>query len=132
MSSSRVHTTFTGVPPICLGQDGRFQGEVALRLAPEATAQQRDVDRDIVFLQAKHLRDVAARSARALHAGPDFGFASLICTDAAGGSIGACDAVRNVVLALDDLVGACQGLVDVAFIALDLAGLARLSPASAP
>ena len=115
-----------------LGEDCRFQGKVAFRLAPEATTQQGHVDRDILFLHSKRLRDVTTRSAWALHAGPDFGFAVLDLHDGCRRFHRNMDAMRNVVLALDDLGGACQGLVDVALIALDLARACAPSPASAP
>ena len=53
-------------------QQRRLGDEVALGLAPETTAQEGDVDPDLVFTQSKRLGNVLAHPVGALDRGPDF------------------------------------------------------------
>ena len=76
MSSSRVHITFTGAPS-SFESSAASMREVALRLAAEAAAEQRDVDGDVVLGNAERLGDVFARAAGALHRRPDLALAAL-------------------------------------------------------
>ena len=115
-----------------LGQQCRLDGEVALGLAAEAAAEQRRVQRHFLGLDAQGLGDVVARAAGALHRRPHL---PLAVAHARGGSRRLHGRVRDVgcvVLGRDHLGGRGQRLVDVALVALDLAGLASRSPPAAP
>src|SRR5713226_7313077 len=48
-------------------KQGGFEGVIALRLASESAAEQRDVDSHVLLGNADRLGDVFARSARTLH-----------------------------------------------------------------
>src|SRR4051812_12780978 len=60
-----------------LGKNCRFERKVTFRLASETATQQGHVHPDVFFLHAKGFGYVAAGTAGALHAGPDFSFAIL-------------------------------------------------------
>ncbi len=106
------------------GQDRGFECEVALRLAAETAAEQRDIHRDGRLGHAEQAGDITARTAGALHAGPDLRLAAGNLGDRRGRFHGGVVAVGDVVLALDDLRGALECGIHVAFVPLDLAGLA--------
>src|SRR3546814_4426811 len=59
------------------GEPGRLDGEVALRLAAEAAAEQRHVDRHVLLAEAEKIGDVDAGAVGALQAAPDFALAVL-------------------------------------------------------
>src|SRR3546814_14200239 len=50
------------------GEPGRLDGEVALRLAAEAAAEQRHVDRHVLLAEAEKIGDVDAGAVGALQA----------------------------------------------------------------
>ena len=105
------------------GQERRLDGEVALGLAAEAAAQQRRLHGDLGRGHAQRRGDVVAGLAGALHRRPDLplavAHARRRCRRLHGGVV----EVGRVVLARDHLGGRGQRLVDVADVALDLAGL---------
>ena len=108
-----------------LRQQRRLEREIAFRLAPEAAAEQRDVDGDILLGNAERLGDVLARSARALHRRPDLRLVALDVRDRDRRLHGDMGEMRQIVLTYDHLVGALQRGFDVAFLAHHQAGLAR-------
>ncbi len=103
----------------------RLEHEVALRLAPEAAAEQRDVDRDVLDRHAERLGEVLPRAVGALHRRPDL--------DLVAGDVDQrrrrlhrdMRHVRLVVLGADHLGRAGERGVGVALLADHLAGLGR-------
>ena len=108
-----------------LRQQRGLEREVAFRLAAETAAEQRDVDRDIALGNAERLRDVLARAAGALHRRPDLRLVTLDVGDRHRRLHADMGKVRQIVFADDDLVGALQSSLGVAFLAHDEARLAR-------
>ena len=122
MSSSRVHCTRHRRADL-LRQERRLDHEVALRLAAEAAAEQRDVDGHVLDRHRELLGHVLARAVGALDRRPDL--------DLAVRDVGQRDRrlhrdvrhVRLIVLGADDLGRACERRVRIALLADHLAGL---------
>ena len=106
-----------------LGDQGRFDGEVALGLAPEAATEKRGVHHHLLGLDADGLGDVVARLAWALHRRPHLPLAARHPRGCRRRLHGGMRDVRSVVLGCDHLGSGGQRLVDVALVALDLAAL---------
>ena len=71
-----------------LRDERRLDREIGLRLAPEAAAEQRHIDRDLLGREAERLRHQIVRGLRALHARPDLAPCRRLCAPVAeGGSI---------------------------------------------
>ena len=101
MSSSRLQTTFTGLPSL-LGKNGRFGHVIRLRFAAEAAAQQRDVAGDVFRLDAQGLRDGILHGLRILRGRPELHFAVLEFGDRDGRLHGRVRQMRHVVFGFVD------------------------------
>ena len=106
-----------------LGQQRRLDGEVALGLAAEAAAEQRRLHGHLGRRHAERGGDVVARLTGALHRRPDLPLAMAHAGDGRRRLHGGVVEMGRVVLGRDHLGGGGQRLVDVADVALDLAGL---------
>ena len=125
MSSSRVHTTLTGAPPIAFEHKAASTAKSGFDLRPKPPTQKGHVDGDVFGRERQIRGDQIMRGLRALHAGPDFGLA---VDDPAGRGWRLhrrVRVVRNVVLSLDFLVRAGVSRGEVAIAAQDGARLPR-------
>ena len=124
MSSSRVHTTFTG-PSTCLAISTARIDAVGLQPPAEAAADQMIVHHDLVQRQARGLRGRRLGARHGLAADPDFAAVLADMDRAVHRLHRGVREERNLVGRLDLGGGARQGLVDVADVLRDRARLER-------
>ena len=108
------------------GQQRRLDGEVALGLAAEPAAEQRRLQGDLGRRDAHRRGHVVAGAAGALHRRPDLPLAMAHARRRGRGLHGGVVEVRRVILTHDHPGRRGQGLVHIADVALDLAGLLDL------
>ncbi len=106
-----------------LGDERGFGGEVALALAAETAAEQRDVDGDVRGVQAEAFGDVVAHRLRALEAAPDLALAAGHTRRGRRRLHRGLRQVRDVVVGLHRLGGAAHRGIDIAAVANHLARL---------
>ena len=106
-----------------LGQQRRFDREVAFRLAPEAAAEQRVVHHHLLRLHADGLGDVVTRPARALQRCPYFPLAVAHAGRRCRRLHRCVRNVRRVVVRRNDLGGRFERGFGIADFTLHLAGL---------
>ena len=123
MSSSRVQTTFTGAPPIAFEHKAASTAKSGFDLRPKPPP--KSVTLTVTFSggSARYCGDHVMRGLRALHAGPNFGLAVDDPARRGRRLHRRMRVVRNVILGLDLLVGACVSRGEVAVAAHDLARL---------
>ena len=115
MSSSRVHTTFTG-PSTCLRDLHRLGDVVDFQPAAETAAEQVVVHLDLLRRQAGHLRGGGLGAAQHLRSDPDIATVLAHMDGAVHRLHGGVGQKRQLVDRLDRVGGVGHGLGDIALL----------------